>query len=85
MTVLSTSEQPFSENPPVDIKQYSHVTSASIKIAYSDSFDNIELESEYQEIYSEFIREIINSNLFDVKQNEPKYDTDVILCYFYLE
>ena len=79
MRVLATSEQQFSENPPVDIRQYSHATDTSIKVAYSHTIDNIELDSEYREIYVGFILKIKNSTLLEVKQTAPKYDTDKLI------
>lgn len=76
MNVLASSDQQFSENPPVNIQQYSYLTETTIKVAFSDTIDNIELDAEYQEIYTQFIQKIKNSHIIEAQQKEPKYDTD---------
>lgn len=79
MDVLATPEQQYSENPPVDIKQYTLLSNATIKIAYSKNINNIELESEYQEIYSEFIHKIKDAKIYDIQERAPKYDLDKLI------
>jgi amidase len=79
MRVLSNSEQKYSENPPVDIKQYDLQKDASIKVAYSETIDEVELDSEYKEVYTRFIKTLKNSQLLDVVEKEPKYDTDQLI------
>lgn len=79
MRVLATTEQTFSENPPVDIKQYTFPNKTSIKVAYSETIDEVELDSEYQETYTKFIQKLKNAQLFEVKKEAPKYDSDKLI------
>jgi len=79
MDVLSTTEQRYSENPPVDIKQYTLTPNQSIKIAYSATFDNVELDAEYKEVYEQFLKKIEQSAAFKIVQTAPKYDSDKLI------
>lgn len=79
MSVLSTSKQQFSENPPVDIKQYALLPNTRIKIAYSETLDKVELDSEYQEVYTAFINKLKSNQLFEVINQRPKYDSDNLI------
>jgi amidase len=79
MRVLSNSEQKYSENPPVDIKQYTIKKEAPIKIAYSETIDEIDLDLEYKEVYTNFIKMLKTSKLLEVAEKAPEYDTDHLI------
>lgn len=51
LDVLSNTVQSISENPPVNLKQYAYETASKIKIAYSKTLDNVQLDNEYQSLY----------------------------------
>jgi amidase len=79
MNVLSNTNQRYSENPPVDIKQYRLTPNKQIKIAYSETIDDIELDAEYKEIYENFIEKIKQTNLFVIENTKPNYDSDRLI------
>ena len=79
MSVLSNTAQRYSENPPVDIRQYSLTPNKQIKIAYSETIDDVELDSEYKEVYENFLRKIEQSSHFEIENTKPNYDSDKLI------
>jgi len=79
MSVLSNIDQRYSENPPVNINQYTYTSNTLIKIAYSDTFDNVELDAEYKEVYDNFLSKIKNSTLFEIEKTAPNYNSDKLI------
>ncbi len=79
MDVLATTTQQFSENPPVDLKQYNYHDKSVIKAAYSETLDNVALDSEYQEIYMDFIHKLKKSNRLEVHKTQPEYNSGELI------
>lgn len=79
MSVLSNIDQRYSENPPVDIKQYTLSSNKLIKVAYSETLDNIDLDDEYKGTYDNFLKKIEQSPLFEIEKTEPNYDSDLLI------
>ena len=79
MDVLSNTEQQFSENPPVDLKQYKFNAGSNLKVAYSETIDNVELDADYQEIYMNFIHKLKESNSTEVTKIQPIYNSDELI------
>ncbi len=79
MSVLSNTNQRYSENPPVDINQYTLTPNKQIKIAYSETIDDVELDAEYRDVYDNFLRKIKHSTLFEIENTKPNYDSDKLI------
>lgn len=79
MDVLSTTTQQFSETPPVDLKQYQYKPELKLKVAYSDTIDGVELDSEYQQLYNEFINKLKQSTEIETIKTQPAYDSNELI------
>ncbi|MCE7996103.1 MAG: amidase [Roseivirga sp.] len=76
LKVLSNKEQQFSENPPVDLFQYSLDANEKLNIAYSDTLGRVDLDREYKEIYLEFVEKIGQEPGMKLSNDRPQYNSD---------
>ncbi|OUR91163.1 hypothetical protein A9Q87_11885 [Flavobacteriales bacterium 34_180_T64] len=77
MEVLWSNDQPFSENPPVALKQFNH-NDEPLKIAYSETLDGLYLDECYTEVYQSFLNKIHHSN-HELVQSKPSYSSNTLI------
>lgn len=75
--VLWSNESHFSENPPVDFKQYKY-QGEKLNIAYSPTLDGLCLEEEYKEVFLSFLDKI-NQSKHELVQSKPSYSSNTLI------
>lgn len=77
MEVLWSDEQQFSENPPVNLKQFKY-KGEKLNIAYSSTLDGINLDEDYRDVYLSFLNKIHQSN-HELVQSKPSYSSSSLI------
>jgi amidase len=79
LSVLSNSNQQFSENPPVNLKQFSWTKESKLNIAFSQTLDGVVLDNEYKELYLAFIEKVRQLKKVELVDIAPDYDSNKLI------
>ncbi len=81
LEVLWDDKERFVENPPVSLKQFSLKENHPLKLAYSNTLGNVQLDHEYKVVYDQFIHKL-GHQAFSLTNDRPKYDeTELTLLW----
>lgn len=77
LDILWNDKQQFSENPPVELKQYQY-KGENLKVAYSETLNGLYLDEDYTEVYQVFLNKIHHSN-HELIQSKPNYSSSTLI------
>ncbi len=79
MEVFGSTQQSISENPPVNLQQYTYTAGNPLRIAYSETLDGVELDAEYRDIFRRFLQRLHNVTEYSVQEDQPPFDAGKLI------